>query len=65
MSQPGIPESAGTSQSKDSNESNESFADVLAQYEKSHARKPESGGKQIEATVISVSGDLVFLLISA
>ena len=55
MAQPGIPESTGTS------ESNESFADALAQYEKSHTRKPQGGGKQIEATVISVSGDSVFL----
>jgi small subunit ribosomal protein S1 len=55
MSQPSIPES------KASEDSRESFAEALAQYEKSHRQKPEGGGKQIEATVISTSGDLVFL----
>jgi small subunit ribosomal protein S1 len=41
----------------------ESFADVLAQYEKAHARRPrqEGGPAQIEARVISLSADQVFL----
>ncbi|MGO8797274.1 MAG: S1 RNA-binding domain-containing protein [Candidatus Sulfotelmatobacter sp.] len=39
----------------------ESFSDLLSQYEKSHARKKEDGGKQIVGTVIAVTGDSVFL----
>src|SRR6185437_7214792 len=41
-------------------ESSESFEDILSQYEKSHSRKKEDGGKQIEATVIAVSTESVF-----
>jgi len=41
-------------------ESSESFEDILAQYEKSHSRKKEDGGKQLEATVIAVSTESVF-----
>jgi small subunit ribosomal protein S1 len=41
----------------------ESFADVLAQFEKSHRKqpRPEGGPGQIEATVISLTADQVFL----
>jgi len=42
-------------------ESNESFEDILSQYEKTHSRKKEDGGKQIEGTVITVSADSVFV----
>lgn len=43
-------------------ESSESFQDLLAQYEKSHARKKqEDGGQQLEGTVISVSADTVYI----
>lgn len=42
-------------------ESEESFGDILSQHEKSHSRRPEAGGKQIEATVIAVSGASVYL----
>ncbi len=41
-------------------ESSESFEDILSQYEKSHSRKKEDGGKQLEATVIAVSSESVF-----
>jgi len=51
MSNPSIPES----------EANESFKDILAQYEQSHARKPDEGRKQLEGTVIAVTGDTVIL----
>jgi small subunit ribosomal protein S1 len=40
-------------------EANESFADVLSQYEKSHARKPEEASKGREGTVIAVTADSV------
>ena len=42
-------------------ESNESFDDILSQYEKTHSRKAEDGGRQIDATVIAVSAESVFL----
>jgi len=42
-------------------EPGESFSDMLSQYEKSHSRPAEGGGKQLVGTVISISGDSVFL----
>jgi small subunit ribosomal protein S1 len=39
----------------------ESFSDLLSQYEKSHSRKSEDGGRQLLGTVIVVTGDSVFL----
>ena len=35
----------------------ESFGDLLSQFEKSHARNPEDGSRQIEATVIAITAD--------
>ena len=55
MSDPNIPESPPTS------EPDESFDQILSQYEQSHSHKAEDGGKQLEGTVIVVSGDSVFL----
>jgi small subunit ribosomal protein S1 len=52
MTDPNTPDSQPT------NESTESFKDVLSQYEKSHVRKPTEGGR--EGTVIAVSGESVF-----
>ena len=40
-------------------ETAESFGDILSQYQKSHTRKAE-GSKQIQATVIAVTGESVF-----
>src|SRR5580704_14761900 len=59
MSNPGIPESPVTAES--AAESSESFGDLLSQYEKSHSRKSEGGGKQLVGTVIVVTADSVFL----
>jgi len=42
-------------------ESGESFGAIFSEYEQSHARKGEGGGKQIEGTVIAVSVDSVFV----
>lgn len=53
MPDPTTPESQPTA------EANESFADVLSQYEKSHARKPEEASKGREGTVIAVTADSV------
>src|SRR5579864_354676 len=55
MSNPNSPEP------QPSNEPQESFGDLLAQYEQSHARKADNGNKQLQGTVISVSGDSIFL----
>ena len=55
MSNPGTPES------QPDTESDESFDDILAQYEQSHSRKADDGSRQLEGTVIAVSGESVFL----
>src|SRR5580658_8045950 len=59
MSNPGTPKSQIIADS--TAEIGESFGDLLSQYEKSHSRKAEDGGKQLVGTVIVVSGDSVFL----
>jgi small subunit ribosomal protein S1 len=59
MPNPGTPESQFTAES--AAEPDESFSKMLSQYEKSHSRKSEDGGKQLVGTVIAVSGDSVFL----
>jgi small subunit ribosomal protein S1 len=60
MPNPNNPELNRTPESAD--DSTESFGDLLAQYEKSHARKKkEDGGQQLEGTVISVSADTVYI----
>lgn len=57
MANPNLPESPTSSET----ESTESFKDLLAAYDKSHARKQEDGRKQLEGTVISVSADTVYV----
>ena len=48
--------------SQTKNESNESFGDILSQYEQSHSHKAEREGvKGLEGTVVAVTGDQVFL----
>src|SRR5579864_8515730 len=42
-------------------EPTESFADLLRDFERSHARKPESGTKQLQGTVVSLTADQVVL----
>ena len=42
-------------------EPDESFADLLRDFERSHSHRAPSGRKQLEGTVISVSADQVFL----
>ena len=59
MSNPSIPESPITAESAASTEG--SFGDLLSQYEKTHSRKREDGGKQLVGTVIAVTSDSVFL----
>ena len=55
MSNPNIPEPQLNP------EPDESFDDILSQFEQSHSRKAEDGSKQIEGTVIAVSAESVFL----
>src|SRR5277367_2923851 len=55
MSTPGSPESRPV------NESDESFKDILSQFEKSKSRKPAEAGKGREGTVIAVTVDSVLV----
>jgi small subunit ribosomal protein S1 len=59
MSNSGTPDSPIAADS--TAETREAFGEMLSQYEKSHSRKTEDGGKQLVGTVIVVSGDSVFL----
>ena len=42
-------------------ETQESFKDILTQYEQSHSHKPEEGSKRIEATVVTLTADSILL----
>jgi small subunit ribosomal protein S1 len=59
MSNPNVPESKPAAESAAATD--ESFGDLLSQYERSHSRKSEDGGKQLVGTVIIVTGDSIFL----
>jgi small subunit ribosomal protein S1 len=59
MSNSGIPQSQINAET--AGDPGESFGDLLSQYEKSHSRKSEDGGRQLLGTVIIISGDSVFL----
>lgn len=48
-------------ESQPTTEPNESFGDILSQYEQSHVHKPEGGERGLKGTVIAVSGESVFL----
>jgi len=54
-----IPESQLSAESN--SEPNQSFGEMLSQYEKSHSRKAEDGGKQLVGTVIVVTAESIFL----
>src|SRR5579859_1638271 len=58
MSNPVMPNT--TPETQPAAENTESFGDILSQYQKSSSRKTE-GSKQIQATVITVSPEAVFL----
>ncbi len=55
MSDPEVPPTPNTT------EADESFADILSQYEQSHKRRADDGTRQIEGTVISVTPESAFL----
>jgi len=40
-------------ESQTNNEANESFGDLLSQFEQSHSHKAEEGGKGLEGTVVA------------
>jgi small subunit ribosomal protein S1 len=42
-------------------EPEEDFAELLKQFEKTHSHKAETGQKQLQGTVVSISADQVFL----
>jgi small subunit ribosomal protein S1 len=42
-------------------DANESFEDMLTKFEQSHSHKTPDGNKQIEATVVAISAESVFL----
>jgi small subunit ribosomal protein S1 len=42
-------------------DTNESFGELLTQYEQSHSHKRDDGAKQLEGTVVSLSPESVFL----
>ena len=42
-------------------DNNESFQDLLTEYEREHAHKKEDGARQLEGTVVSVSPESVYL----
>ena len=58
MSNSNLPESQST---PDIPVENESFGELLSQFEQSHRSKAEDGAKQREGTVISASPDFVFV----
>jgi small subunit ribosomal protein S1 len=62
MSNPSIlDQDHATRPDSQTNEPNESFGDLLSQFEQSHSHHPEVGGRGLEGTIIAVSGESVFL----
>ncbi len=59
MTDPNIP--ASTLNSESTAEPQESFADALSAFERSHIHQDVSGRRQLEGTVVSLSADQVFL----
>jgi len=59
MSNPNLSEAQPTPENN--LENNESFGELLAQFDQSHSHKSEGGGKQLQGTVISVSAESVFI----
>lgn len=55
MSNPNTPEN------QSNNESNQSFEDILKQFEQTHTHKAPAGDRQLEGTVVAVSAESVFL----
>jgi len=63
MTNESLPESQPTPEitSEPITEPAEDFAALLSEFERSHTHKPESGARQLQGTVVSLSADQVFL----
>ena len=63
MSNPSMldPNRATGADSQTPNEPDESFGDILSQYEQTHSHRIEEGKKGLEGTVIAITGESVFL----
>jgi small subunit ribosomal protein S1 len=48
-------------QTPTNNDSNESFGDILSQYEQAHSHKAESGGEGREGTIVAVTAESVLV----
>ena len=55
MPNPTTPDSASSA------ETNQSFQDILSQYEQTRARKPADGNRQLEGTVVAITSDSILL----
>jgi small subunit ribosomal protein S1 len=55
------PNRATGAESQTPNEPDESFGDILSQYEQTHSHRIEEGKKGLEGTVIAITGESVFL----
>jgi len=47
--------------SQPEDDSNESFGDLLSQYERSHQHRSEDGARQLEGTIVAITADSVLL----
>jgi small subunit ribosomal protein S1 len=63
MSNPSIPdqERVTAPDSQSTTGPNESFGDILSQYEQSHQHKPETGGAGLNGTVVAVTAESVLV----
>jgi small subunit ribosomal protein S1 len=61
MTNDSLPESAHDPLPDEIAEPTESFADLLSAFEKTHSHKAETGARQLQGTVVSLSADQVFL----
>ncbi|HEV2274552.1 MAG TPA: 30S ribosomal protein S1 [Acidobacteriaceae bacterium] len=60
MPNPSLPDSSPSPENSNP-ENGKSFGALLSEFEQSHSRKSDDGGRQIQATVIAVSAEQVFL----
>ncbi|MGD0801494.1 MAG: S1 RNA-binding domain-containing protein [Terracidiphilus sp.] len=56
-----VPKAPAAAEPEESSESQESFADLLKAFERSHSHKGEPGQRQLQGVVVSLSGEQVFL----
>jgi small subunit ribosomal protein S1 len=61
MSDPNLPDSNSPTEARETEETQESFAELLSQYDRKRKRPAEGGGQGLEGTVIAVTADSVIL----